>query len=511
VEDPDYVVVIPTIGRPSLQVCLDSLAAAEGPPPRQVVLADDRRGTPDPLPVTVPAGLAGRVLVVTVGGRGPAAARNAGWRAAERAQWVVFCDDDVRAGPAWAKELAADLASASPDTAGVQGAIEVPGPAGRPPTDSERATLGLAGAAWITADMAYRRDALVDAGGFDERFGRAFREDSDLALRVTAAGWVLRQGHRLTIHPLRPGRRWSSLGAQAGNADDALMRSLHGPGWHRRAGAAIGRRPAHLATAALGIGGLGLLAAGRRRPAAVAGGAWLAATAEFAARRIRPGPRTWAEVTDMAVTSALIPPLAAAHWLAGRWRHRQAGPWPGPPAAVLFDRDGTLVHDVPYNGDPALVRPVEGAAAAVAKLRRAGIAVAVVTNQSGIAQGLITRQQAEAVNRRVEELLGPFGAWLICPHGPAEGCGCRKPAPGMILAAAASLGVAPGACAVIGDTAADVAAGRAAGARAVLVPAPATRRAERDGTPTTATLAAAVDALTRGEVLRAWQGAEPGD
>src|ERR1700744_1359537 len=75
-----YVVVIPTLGRPCLQACLDALAAADAPLPRQVVLADDRRDTPDPLPVTVPAPLAGRTVVVTLEGRGPAAARNAGRR-----------------------------------------------------------------------------------------------------------------------------------------------------------------------------------------------------------------------------------------------------------------------------------------------------------------------------------------------------------------------------------------------------------------------------------------------
>jgi histidinol-phosphate phosphatase family protein len=80
-----------------------------------------------------------------------------------------------------------------------------------------------------------------------------------------------------------------------------------------------------------------------------------------------------------------------------------------------------------------------------------------------------------AVNARVELLLGPLGPWLICPHGPQDGCGCRKPRPGLVLQAAARLGVAPERCAVIGDIASDVQAGRAAGARAVLVPNERTR------------------------------------
>jgi D-glycero-D-manno-heptose 1,7-bisphosphate phosphatase len=153
------------------------------------------------------------------------------------------------------------------------------------------------------------------------------------------------------------------------------------------------------------------------------------------------------------------------------------------PEAVLFDRDGTLVVDVPYNGDPDLVRPVPGAGAALHLLRAAGIPVGVVSNQSGIARGLLTAAQVNAVNRRVEELLGPFAVWQVCPHGPGEGCPCRKPCPGMVLAAARELGVDPAATAVIGDIGADVGAAAAAGAAAVLVPTPETRPEEVTAAP----------------------------
>ena len=154
------------------------------------------------------------------------------------------------------------------------------------------------------------------------------------------------------------------------------------------------------------------------------------------------------------------------------------------PEAVLFDRDGTLVVDVPYNGDPARVRPVPGAGAALDRLRATGIPVGVVTNQSGIARGLITAEQARRVNRRVDALLGPFAVWQVCPHGPADGCPCRKPRPGLVLAAAERLGVAPKRVAVIGDIGADVEAAVAAGATtAVLVPTPVTRPDEVAAAP----------------------------
>jgi histidinol-phosphate phosphatase family protein len=166
------------------------------------------------------------------------------------------------------------------------------------------------------------------------------------------------------------------------------------------------------------------------------------------------------------------------------------------PAAVLLDRDGTLVTDVPYNGDPDLVVPVRGAREALGALRAAGLPLAVVSNQSGIARGLLSVAQVEAVNARVEALLGPLGPLLYCPHGPDDACGCRKPAPGLLLAAAEALGVEAGACAVIGDIGADVDAALAIGARPVLVPTPVTRAEEVARAPeVAATLADAVALL----------------
>ena len=118
--------------------------------------------------------------------------------------------------------------------------------------------------------------------------------------------------------------------------------------------------------------------------------------------------------------------------------------------AVLCDRDGTLVDDVPYNGDPARVVPLPGVPEGLDRLRAAGVHLAIVSNQSGVARGLLTPAQVEAVNARVDELLGPFGAIEWCPHGPSDGCGCRKPAPGLVVRAARALGTPVGRCAVVG-------------------------------------------------------------
>jgi D-glycero-D-manno-heptose 1,7-bisphosphate phosphatase len=163
------------------------------------------------------------------------------------------------------------------------------------------------------------------------------------------------------------------------------------------------------------------------------------------------------------------------------------------PAAVLFDRDGTLVVDVPYNHDPSLVTPMPTAVAAVRALRTAGVPVGVVSNQSGVARGLISPAQLDAVNARVDEIFGGFDTWQVCPHGVEDGCPCRKPQPGLVLAAARALGVPVADTVVIGDIGADLGAAAAAGARAVLVPTPVTRREEVDQAAwTAATLADAV-------------------
>jgi histidinol-phosphate phosphatase family protein len=122
--------------------------------------------------------------------------------------------------------------------------------------------------------------------------------------------------------------------------------------------------------------------------------------------------------------------------------------------------------------------PVPGAVDALARLAAAGISTAVISNQSGIGRGLLTPAAVDAVNRRLAELLPSLGPVFVCPHSPGDGCGCRKPAPGLVLDAAAALGVAPAECVVLGDIAADLGAAAAAGASAILVPTEMTRDAE---------------------------------
>jgi HAD superfamily hydrolase (TIGR01662 family) len=485
-----YDVVVPTVGRPSLARLLAALAACPEPLPGRIWVVDDRPGATAPPPST--GGMPDRTGVLRTGGRGPAAARNAGWRAST-ADWIAFLDDDVLPPPDWTTRLAEDLAAAAPRVAGVQGRIVVPLPLDRRPTDWERDVAGLERARWATADLAYRRAALAQVGGFDGRFGRSYREDADLGLRILDAGWTIERGRRTIVHPVGPASAWVSLRRQAGNADDAHMRRLHGCDWRARAGAPRGRLARHALTAAAGVVSPAALAAGRPRAAAAAGALWAIGTAELAAARIAPGPRTPAEVATMLATSVAMPFVATAQRLRGHADRAGAGA-AGSPAAILFDRDDTLVVDVPYNGDPTKVVPMPGAHEVLRRLRTAGVPTAVVSNQSGIGRGLLTRAEVDAVNARIEHLLGPLGPWIVCPHVSADDCDCRKPRPGLIREAARRLGVDPRRCVVIGDIGADLEAARAAGARGVLVPTPRTRREEVAAAAEVApTLAAAVE------------------
>src|SRR3954452_8626039 len=175
------------------------------------------------------------------------------------------------------------------------------------------------------------------------------------------------------------------------------------------------------------------------------------------------------------------------------------------PAAIFFDRDGTLIVDVPYNGDPDKVVLMPGAREAVEAAHSAGVPTALISNQSGIARGLITDDDVVSVNRRVEALLGrPLGPWLWCPHGPWEDCGCRKPRPELLLRAAEALAVDVTRCVMIGDFASDAGAARAARARGIVVPTERTRsEPSADADEIAPALVAAVMSALRGPPVRA--------
>ncbi|MBZ5580605.1 MAG: HAD family hydrolase [Acidobacteriia bacterium] len=138
--------------------------------------------------------------------------------------------------------------------------------------------------------------------------------------------------------------------------------------------------------------------------------------------------------------------------------------------AVFLDRDGTLMEEVHYCGDPADVRVFPGVPQALRKLREAGFRLFVITNQSGIGRGLITEAQYRAVQDELLRQIGPgiIDASYFCPDRPGEGSTRRKPQPGMVLEAAAEHGVDLAASYFVGDKSADIECGHRAGTRTIL-------------------------------------------
>ena len=141
--------------------------------------------------------------------------------------------------------------------------------------------------------------------------------------------------------------------------------------------------------------------------------------------------------------------------------------------AIFLDKDGTLIDDVPYNVDPRRISLAPGAAAGVRRLSRLGYRFLVVSNQPGVAQGRFDAAALEPVRQRLAQLLDEQGAHLqgfyYCPHGPDEGCACRKPRAGMLTRAAAEHSVDLAASWMIGDILDDVEAGARAGCRTILI------------------------------------------
>ncbi len=135
--------------------------------------------------------------------------------------------------------------------------------------------------------------------------------------------------------------------------------------------------------------------------------------------------------------------------------------------ALFLDRDGTLIEDPGYLSDPGGVRVLAGVPAALRRFREAGYALVIVTNQSGIGRGLYGWDDYEAVAARLRDLMAADGIVLdaeyACGHAPEARCAWRKPAPGMILAAAERLGLDLGQSLLAGDKRLDIEAAVAAG------------------------------------------------
>lgn len=172
---------------------------------------------------------------------------------------------------------------------------------------------------------------------------------------------------------------------------------------------------------------------------------------------------------------------------------------PAPRArAVFLDRDGTLNEDSPdFVKSAAELRVFAEAPRALARLAAAGFALVVVSNQSGIARGLMSEADVAAIHARLRAEVGaPLLDVLYCPHGPDAGCRCRKPAPGLIEDACLRHGLDACRSFMVGDRETDVEAGRRAGCRTILL-APGAPPAATRADAVCADLAAAADLILR--------------
>jgi len=144
---------------------------------------------------------------------------------------------------------------------------------------------------------------------------------------------------------------------------------------------------------------------------------------------------------------------------------------PGRPG-IFLDRDGTVIRDTGYIGDPELVEFLPDVFAALRRFQDAGYRLVVISNQSGIGRGVITQTQYELVARRIADRLGEHGIYVetyYCPHPPDDNCECRKPHPYLLLRAARDLNLDLTRSYMIGDRLTDVEAGIAAGCKTILL------------------------------------------
>ena len=140
---------------------------------------------------------------------------------------------------------------------------------------------------------------------------------------------------------------------------------------------------------------------------------------------------------------------------------------------VILDRDGTIIVDKHYLSDTRQVELLPGAAEGLRKMRALGLALLVVSNQSGVGRGYFGLAEVERINARMAEMLMEQGIKLegiyFCPHAPEENCACRKPKTGLVDRAKMEIGFDSALCFVIGDKKADIEMGKALNAHTILV------------------------------------------
>jgi glycosyltransferase involved in cell wall biosynthesis len=303
-------VVVPTHRRRELLTrCVAALRAQDFDPAAYEILVADDENSPRTRQLvehwaTAP-GAAVRYLPVTQA-HGPAAARNAGWRAA-RGAIIAFTDDDCIPQRAWLRH---GVAAFTEHIDAAWGKLVMPVSAA--PTDYERDAARLAESPFVTANCFVRRSALAALGGFDERFAVAWREDSDLFFSLLERNaTVAYVSQAVVVHPVRPAPWGVSVTQQRKNLYNALLYKKHPRLYRERIQSAPPWRYYGIVSALLmGVGGV----LGARWGLALgAAGVWLTMTGRFCVQRLQHTSHALGHVLEMLVTSAVIPPVAV-YW-----------------------------------------------------------------------------------------------------------------------------------------------------------------------------------------------------
>lgn len=315
-------VVIPTYRRPELlRRCLMALLQQSMPKDQyQIIVVDDAPSEDTRAVVGEVAQASGGQPVLrymrSAGTRGPAGARNRGWRVTD-APLIAFTDDDTVPDPDWL--LQGWQAMAAIHVAAVSGRVVVP--VAHPPTDHARVTQALERAEFVTANAFVRRDVLAQTGGFDERFTRPWREDSDLLFSLLERGAaVARAEQAVVVHPVRPAPWGVSMRQQANVSFDALLYRKHPQLFRSK----IRNRPPWNYFAIVAASLLAVLTWALGWGAVAAGAALVAVLgiAAFAMRRLRGTSHALTHVLEMVVTSFAIPYLAVFWRAVGVWRFK---------------------------------------------------------------------------------------------------------------------------------------------------------------------------------------------
>jgi cellulose synthase/poly-beta-1,6-N-acetylglucosamine synthase-like glycosyltransferase len=302
---------VPTYRRADLlDRCLSALTSQEfDPRAYEIIIADDAASQDTERQVcdwAARAGDVGRTIryVPNRGpNHGPAAARNAGWRQAQ-GNILAFTDDDTLPDRCW---LAYGIGAFADGVDGVMGRTSVPLP--EDPTDYELNAAGLEGSEFLTANCFYRRDLIAEVGGFEESYTLAWREDTDMWLTLIERGCNLVVApEAVVVHPIRPAEWGISLKQQKRSQFNALLYKRHPEQYIKRV------QPGPIWRYYFMVGALFMtvyaLLTGRKLLAFDAAAAWFLMTGRFCAQRLRHTSHKPAHVAEMAVTSALIPPLS---------------------------------------------------------------------------------------------------------------------------------------------------------------------------------------------------------